>query len=268
MVLASIEEAARRFGAPPTDLDGPGALEELRVHGDYAGDSCTIAPLGFDNVNSISLPPVGSCPVPVEQVGGGAGRYIAERLSSMVLPSALGRARIRDEGPRRLYTDPALRSPRLYKALLGLLMERNLLDFYTGSVCSVGVFFVRKKNNRLRLILDGRRASLHFSAPDKVNLATGATFAGLHVDSGRPIAVGGGGVAASGSAAQPPSGLGRAPLKSLSRAADPPAGRRGPAARPRRAQASSRAARAQRSGCETIATILSSKVSAIWLQLF
>ena len=90
--------------------------------------------------------PVGPCPVPVEQVGGGAGRYIAERLSSMVLPSALGRARIRDEGPRRLYADPALRSPRLYKVLLGLLMERNLLDFYTESACSVGVFFVHKKN--------------------------------------------------------------------------------------------------------------------------
>jgi hypothetical protein len=50
-------------------------------------------------------------------------------------------------------------------------------------------FFVHKKSVKLRLILDGRHAPLHFQVPDKVALASGATFAGLHVGGGKPFAV-------------------------------------------------------------------------------
>ncbi|CAK0807851.1 unnamed protein product, partial [Prorocentrum cordatum] len=187
--LDNIRDTVRRFGAPPEGLTGSGALEELRVLSDYAGESATVAPLDFDNINSLSLPYEGFKPVPLDALGGDAGRKIVERLHGMMLPQSEGRARIESEGPRKLDTDPALRGPKLYVQLLRILERRNLLDFYKDKRCNVGVFFVYKKSGKLRLILDGRHASLHFQVPDKVALASGATFAGLHVDGGKPIAV-------------------------------------------------------------------------------
>ncbi|CAK0877157.1 unnamed protein product, partial [Prorocentrum cordatum] len=157
--LDNARNAVRRFDAPPEGLTGSGALEEPRVLSDYAGESATVAPLDFDNINSLSLSDEGFKPVPLDTLGGGAGRRIVERFHEMMLPQSEGRARIESEGPRKLYTDPALRDPKLHKSV------------------------------KLRLILDGRHAPLHFQVPDKVALASGATFAGLHLDGGKPIAV-------------------------------------------------------------------------------
>ncbi|CAK0871377.1 unnamed protein product, partial [Prorocentrum cordatum] len=187
--LDNVRDAVRRFGKPPEGLTGSGALEELRVLSDYAGESATVAPFSFDNINSLSLPDEGFTPVALDTLGGGAGRKIVERLHDMMLSQSEGRARIESDGPRKLYIDPALRNPKLYIQLLRILERRNLIDYYSDKACSVGVFFVYKKSGKLRLILDGRHASLHFRAPDKVALASGASFAGLHVDSGKPIAV-------------------------------------------------------------------------------
>ncbi|CAK0856156.1 unnamed protein product [Prorocentrum cordatum] len=187
--LDNVRDAVRRFGKPPEGLTGSGALEELRVLSDYAGESATLAPFSFDNINSLSLPDEGFTPVALDTLGGGAGRTIVERLHDMMLSQSEGRARIESDGPRKLYSDPALRNPKLYIQLLRVLERRNLIDYYADKARSVGVFFVYKKSGKLRLILDGRHASLHFRAPDKVALASGASFAGLHVDSGKPIAV-------------------------------------------------------------------------------
>ncbi|CAK0860328.1 unnamed protein product, partial [Prorocentrum cordatum] len=185
----NVRDAVRRFGSPPEGLTGSGALEELRALSDYAGESATVAPLDFDNINSLSLPDEGFKPVPLDALGGDAGRKIAERLHGMMLSQSEGRARIESEGPGKLYTDPALRNPKLYVQLLRILERRNLLGFYKDKCCNVGAFSVCKKSGKLRLILDGRHASLQFQVPDKVDLASGATFAGLHVDGGKPIAV-------------------------------------------------------------------------------
>ncbi|CAK0810952.1 unnamed protein product, partial [Prorocentrum cordatum] len=138
--LDKARDAVRRFGAPPEGLIGSGALEELRVLSDHAGENATVAPLDFDNINSLSLPDGGFKPVPLDTLGGDAGRRIVERFHDMMLPQSGCRARIESEGPRKLYTDPALRNPKLH-------------------------------------------------VPDKVALASRATFAGLHVDGGKPIAV-------------------------------------------------------------------------------
>ncbi|CAK0887025.1 unnamed protein product, partial [Prorocentrum cordatum] len=190
VLINSVRSVQRRTASlahvlwPVVVFDG-----ELRVLSDYAGESATVAPFSFDNINSLSLPDEGFTPVALGTLGGGAGRKIVERLHDMMLSQSEGRARIESDGPRKLYIDPALRNPKLYIQLLRILERRNLMDYYADKACSVGVFFVYKKSGKLRLILDGRHASLHFRAPDKVALASGASFAGLHVDSGKPIAV-------------------------------------------------------------------------------
>ena len=57
-------------------------------------------------------------------------------------------------------------------------------------MAKVGVFFVRKKDGRFRLIIDGRESSCHFELPDKIQLASGSTFGGLSVDADDPIWIG------------------------------------------------------------------------------
>ena len=42
--LAQLGTSVRRVGAPPADLDGSGALRELRAKHGYDGESATIAP--------------------------------------------------------------------------------------------------------------------------------------------------------------------------------------------------------------------------------
>ena len=54
--LAHIKRCAVGFGPPPLDMDGPGALGELRAARSYEGETATVASLNFGNVDKISLP--------------------------------------------------------------------------------------------------------------------------------------------------------------------------------------------------------------------
>ena len=59
----------------------------------------------------------------------------------------------------------------------------------TGEV-SRGLFFVRKKSGKYRLIADGRIPSCHYRDSDPVALASGAASSAIEVDSSAPIQVG------------------------------------------------------------------------------
>ncbi|CAK0880469.1 unnamed protein product [Prorocentrum cordatum] len=190
-VHRELEDAVRRFGEPPMDLDGPGALAELRVSQAYHGEAVAIAPVGFDNVDRISLPAATTSPQTLEHLAGDVGRVIAKRLQDLLLPREQGLDRIRTEGPRRLYVDPNLRNPKLYQRVLRRLVDSNLVSFQLDCECSVGLFFVHKKNGDLRMILDGRYSSLRFGEADKVELASGGAFSQIAVDGDDPIAVAG-----------------------------------------------------------------------------
>ena len=67
---------------------------------------------------------------------------------------------------------------------------QGLVEWRRSATESVEVFFVWKRNHKMRLILDGRQAGLHFRDLDHVNLATGGSFGSLEVDGGEPIWVG------------------------------------------------------------------------------
>ncbi|CAK0898656.1 unnamed protein product [Prorocentrum cordatum] len=133
LVLSELRQAALRFGPCPEGLDGPGALEELRISQSYEGDATLVAPVSFDLVDSISLPPAGSPPAALETIDEMAGQNIAHRLKELLLPRQLGLERIREAGPRRLYTDPALRNPRLYSMVVRRLLDAGLVDFYSSA---------------------------------------------------------------------------------------------------------------------------------------
>ena len=116
------------FGAPPGDLDGPGALRELRAARSYQADAATIAPLSLDLVDDISLPAAGSQPSPLLGAASGVGHRIAERLHQLVLPKADALQLLRKAGPARVYTDPALKNPRTNAWVLRQLGQTHRID--------------------------------------------------------------------------------------------------------------------------------------------
>ena len=90
-----------------------------------------------------------------------------------------------------IYTDPALKqNHRLHARVLRILDSRGLIHWDTECAAEVGIFFVYKKDGRLRLILDGRSAGDCFLDPPKVDLATGRAFGQLEVDGGDPVWIG------------------------------------------------------------------------------
>ncbi|CAK0790921.1 unnamed protein product, partial [Prorocentrum cordatum] len=189
--LAVIQEAVDAFGVPPPDLTPAGALEELRVAQSYDQESAVIAPVTFDRVDLISLPSVGSEPKSLSALIGDDSMSIGHRLQELLLPRERGLARVAEHAPKRAYSDPNLRNPRLYKKVLHRLVSSHLVEFHTDALSSVGMFFVYKKSGALRLILDGRIPSQLFDEPPKVKLATGAAFSQLRVDSREPVCVAG-----------------------------------------------------------------------------
>ena len=58
----------------------------------------------------------------------------------------------------RAYWDPKLRG-KAYRNFVRDLHQRSLLRFTREPIEFAGVFFVWKKNGRLRMIIDGRRGN-------------------------------------------------------------------------------------------------------------
>ena len=181
-------EAIHDLGEPPPDMDPQGALRSLLGPQDYAGIPAHLAPLELDLV---ALPDEDVQPIDVSSVGNGFGRKLQERVSSKMLPEDLAKEKMKDTAPKRPYNDPTFRQrPHLYAQFLKNLRKRHVIVWKRQRKCSVGAFFVWKKNGQQRLVIDARRPNALFEPPDSVNLATGQTFGSITVDKGEAIYLG------------------------------------------------------------------------------
>ena len=186
---SQMRRAVLDVGKPPADVSGQGALSELRVHSNYMGDPVALAPLEIDLV---SLPPAGSKAAEMDLVFGEEARNYTHRITSKILAEGDVRVLKAELGLKKPYVDPALRgSPKLYADFCRKLNASGLIEFRETFTEQVGAFMVWKKSGKQRLVIDARLANLHFGTPEKVSLATGATFANIEVDSGPPLEVGG-----------------------------------------------------------------------------
>lgn len=189
LCLDRMKAAVFEAGKPPADLSGSGALSELRSQPGYAGEPAHLAALKLD---LLSLPAPGSNPASLEKILEGKASLMAERLFSRVNAEGVVHDRKAELGLNSPYSDPILKScPRVYAKFCKKLQESGLIEFRKTCVERVGAFTVWKKSGKQRLVIDSRLANLHFCKPDKVQLATGASFARLEVDEGPAVEVGG-----------------------------------------------------------------------------
>ena len=91
-------------------------------------------------------------------------------------------------GVRQCYQDPKLNDPHQYVGFVKKLVSLNLVELSTQPATeTVGLFFVKKKGGKLRLIVDCRRSNCHFSEPLPIKLATGEAMSRIQASPEEPL---------------------------------------------------------------------------------
>ena len=145
---------------------------------------------------SVSWPQVESSPVPLDQCLGPADR---ERLATwrrhMLKPSDSD-----GEEPaiKHAYMDPILKhNMHEYVGFISELQKRQMVAFkiHSGEAADLGIFFVRKKGNKQRLIFDTRILNQKFVEPPSTDLPSADAFTRLELPEECSFSIGSGDLA-------------------------------------------------------------------------
>lgn len=83
-----------------------------------------------------------------------------------------------------------LRGGKTYFSFLKRLQDSGIIDFSLQPAReNISIFFVTKKNGRLRMIVDARRSNAHFTEPDHVDLCTGDGLGMLEIGEGETLTI-------------------------------------------------------------------------------
>ena len=83
------------------------------------------------------------------------------------------------------YMDPVLKNnPKKYALFVRRCHAIGILDFTLQCKSELGIFFVKKKHNKLRMILDCRATNLLSKTPPPTSLVTGEGLGEIEVDIG------------------------------------------------------------------------------------
>lgn len=162
--LEFVTQSVHAMGAPPEDLSCQGALEMLRTTGVYGGDQAPSA-LGSYNPALLSLPNEGNVPVPLEDLWGQGGpEFVGTFIRNVILPESVAKSKIKATGLRQCYSDPLLRHPKTFAQLVRRLHDCGLVSYsLEPSKSYVELFFVKKKNGMLRMVVDCRHSNEWFA---------------------------------------------------------------------------------------------------------
>lgn len=153
---------------------------------DYQGESTTA--VGLEE-SLLSLPLQGAVPKPLSGLLGPTGEVeVHQIVNEMLLPIEEARENLAAASTPPAYIDPGLRrSKKRYVKFVLDLVERVILSPSFKNQADVGVFAVKKKNGKQRLVVDARRSNVCFRTPSSVALPTSAAFSRLHVPEGRHL---------------------------------------------------------------------------------
>ena len=175
-------EACIKANRPAADApSGEAALRELlRGHGAYSSVSDggnALAPFKQDSVALPSRGDTEGSPF-VEEVCPPECLKFLEGNHERMLRCEADRIRIREEEPVQPYTDPdVIRNHRRYIKFIQKLKDMDLVTYVKEPRSRVGLFFVYKKDKRLRLIIDAREANQWFADPPGVAMCSSESLA-------------------------------------------------------------------------------------------
>ena len=109
---------------------------------------------------------------------GDALRYLEDAERFIVLPPS----EVADVGaPIQPHWDPSLARPgKARREFVGRLQDVGLIAFRRTARCHIGAFFVKKKLDQIRLVLDCRPVNQLHRKPPKSRLATPGALANLN----------------------------------------------------------------------------------------
>ena len=185
--LEFIEDCISEIG-PSGEISGSEALDALRISCGYEALPTSSA-LGSFNPEKVSLPAGEVRPVELACAWGSNGQSVVEEfIHEQVLSRDDAMSRLTAAGVERCYSDPALRQLKNYVPFVRRLHGLGLVDFsLEEAVEQVEIFFVKKKQDKLRMILDCRRSNCHFGVPSNVRLATGDSLARVEMAEGEKL---------------------------------------------------------------------------------
>ena len=187
----NVVQSVHAIGKPPCGLTCSGAFESLRAAEGYAEEPAVGSLCSFD-LDKVSLPDGGWDPIPLSRLWGPDGcETVKDFVTSQLLPPHEVEKRLRATGVQQPYSDPLLTVRSNYIHFLKRLHMSNLVEFSNEEPLeNIAIFFVTKKNDRQRMIVDARRANCHFRDPAYVNLCTGDTINRLEYGVGDTLTIG------------------------------------------------------------------------------
>ena len=170
--------------SPPADLQSPedAAKTVLRATAGYDAEPGHGGPATFDT-DLLSLPPDMSAAPYADQLGCNEISTLLEGFVQCELRDAEEYQCMIDQGLEpRPYMDATLGSKRkTYVKFVCDLAKRGLMKWSTEPKEFCAVFFVPKKDKRIRMIIDARRANMRLKDPPGVKLCSTEAFSRIEV---------------------------------------------------------------------------------------
>ena len=190
-VLSGIKEAVAQMGKPPPDMTPEGAYKKLL--GGSSSYTDVRADLATFDLEQVSWPEVGGehCQV-VDLLPTADSIRLRDWRDSMLREPSESLELQHELGLSRPYCDPALlQSPLVYGRFLQEMHARGLVDFVpaTSAEASLGIFFVKKKDGKQRIIFDTRVINCSFVSPESISLPTAGSLGGVEVDADETLYV-------------------------------------------------------------------------------
>ena len=145
------------------------------------GGGCHVGGLATFDAGRISLPDsVHDCPLITDVLEGAALKSV-KCFETEILNSAEEQLRVDAQTDEpRLYHDPVLAAnPRVYSELIKSMHQKGMIRFTTTPRGHCTMFFVHKKGDRLRLIIDARQINRRCKSAPGVSLANPEVLASL-----------------------------------------------------------------------------------------
>ena len=131
----------------------------------------------------VSIPAIGEKPVDMcDKMPDQVSKFLRDVSSLLVDPNIFGN-RLEAMQSQTTYMDPKLqRSPKAYALYLEDFFNAGLIRFGQGAKARVSVFFVRKKNGKLRMVLDCRAVNHLFKECPGMPMGSGSTWQEIILD--------------------------------------------------------------------------------------
>ena len=186
-VLARVYKATERRPLAGPEYLPEAALRSL-LQADSRYDEGSAGGLAPYVTGKVSLPAGQGRATPLADVLSGEALLDTQNFQERMLLGPEELEAVLESGTPNTYLDPVFRfSPSKYAEFVAELYRAGVVRFAASCKITNGMFFVLKKNGKLRLILDARMANAHFRKAPGGNNASAACFGELRVPRGKKL---------------------------------------------------------------------------------